>query len=182
MDFEGGQSMNRRNGLILSVGLLLVLGSPVPNAALAETWNWVLETHGANVSWTSPTAVPTGWPAYDWSAEYTKIETQIGGMLWLDVTSEFGDTYVSGVNYALPFDIYKEHVNEPGTLVCDIYHWVDAAGEGQFTISNVVFGSMYGQPITGARWTGVAEVSPEPATLSLLALGGLGLLARRRRP
>jgi len=174
--------MNRKKGLILSVGLLLVLGSPVPNAALAETWNWVLETHGANISWTSPTAVGTTWADYNWSAEYTKIEAQIGGMLWLDVTKEFGDTSFSGINHALPFDMYKEHVNEPGTLVCDMYHWVDAAGEGQFTISNVVFGSLLGNPITGFRGTGATEVTPEPATLALLALGGLGLALRRRRP
>jgi len=173
--------MNRANGLIVSVGLLLVLGAAVPNAALAETWNWVLETHGENTFWTSSTAVPTTWGTFDWSAEYTKIEFQIGGALWLDVTQDFGDTKASGIAHALPFDMYKEHVNEPGTLVCDIYHWVDAAGEGQFTISNVVFGSLFGNPITGFRGTGVTEVTPEPATLSLLALGGLALLRRRRK-
>jgi hypothetical protein len=58
---------------------------------------------------------------------------------------------------------------------------VDAAGNGQFTISNVVFGSLLGNPITGFRGTGETTVTPEPATLSLLALGGLGALLRRRR-
>jgi len=33
----------------------------------------------------------------------------------------------------------------------------------------------------GANWVGVNVVTPEPATLSLLALGGLALLRRRRR-
>jgi hypothetical protein len=173
--------MNRRQGLILLVAALLVSGAAAPDVAVAETWNWVLETHGADAAWTSPTAVPAGWAEYDWSAEYTKIEAQIGGMLWIDVTSEFGDTKTSGMSYALPFDIYKEHVNEPGTLVCDMHHWVDAAGNGQFTISNLVFGSLLGNPITGFRGTGETTVTPEPATLSLLALGGLGALLRRRR-
>ncbi|MCX5674038.1 MAG: PEP-CTERM sorting domain-containing protein [Planctomycetota bacterium] len=172
--------MNRKKGLILSVGLLLVLGSPAPNAALAETWNWVLETHGSNVSWTSPTAVDTHWADYDWSAEFIQIEAQLGGALWLDVTNDFGDTHVSGIDHALPFDIYMEHVNEPGTLVADWYHWVDATGQGRFTISNVVFGSLLGNPITGFRGTGETTVTPEPATLSLLALGGLALLRRRK--
>lgn len=169
--FERGHFMNRANGLILSVGLLLVLGAAMPNAALAETWNWVLETHGENLSWTSPTAVGTTWADYNWSAEYTRIEYQLGGAMWLDVTGDFGDTKESGIAHALPIDIYKMHYQDPGQYEGDHYLRVDAQGWGEFTISHVVFGSMYGQPITGARWTGVAEVSPEPATLSLLALG-----------
>ncbi len=173
--------MNRRQGLTLLVAAILVSGAAAPEVAVAETWNWVLETHGANVSWTSPTAVPTGWAEYDWSAEYTKIEAQLGGALWLDVTANFGDTQASGTAVALPFDIYNEHVNEPGTLMADLHHWVDAAGNGQFTISNVVFGSLLGNPITGFRGTGETTVTPEPATLSLLALGALGALLRRRR-
>jgi len=173
--------MNRRQGLILLGAALLVLGAAMPDVAVAETWNWVLETHGVDVSWTSPTAVPTDWWTYDYSAEYTKIEAQIGGALWLDVTADFGDTQVSGISHALPFDIYKEHVRQPGTLELDLHHWVDAAGNGQFTISNVVFGSLLGNPITGFRGTGETTVTPEPATLSLLALGALGALVRQRR-
>ncbi len=173
--------MNRRNGLIVSVGLLLVLGAAVPNAAVAETWNWVMETRGANISWTSPTAVSTQWYDYNWSAEYTRIEYQLGGAMWVDVTQDFGDTKESGIDHALPFDIYKDHINQAGQYQGDHHLWVDAQGQGEFIICNVVFGSMYGEPITGARWTGVAEVSPEPATLSLLALGGLALMARRRK-
>jgi hypothetical protein len=175
--------MFRTKGLFFLTGLLLVLGAAVPGAALAETWNWVMETHGANVSWTSPTAVSTTWADYVWSAEFTKIEAQLGGALWLDLTKEFGDVKDNGIAHALPFDLYKQHVNEPGTLVCDIYHWVDAGGSGQFTISNVVFGSLMGAPITGFRGTGSSTVVPEPVGIMLLVTGAMaiGLVFWKRR-
>jgi len=177
--------MTRNKGLFFLIGSLLVLGAALPGAAVAETWNWVMETHGANVAWTSPTAVSTKWADYVWSAEFTKIEAQIGGMLWLDLTKEFGDVKDNGIAHALPFDLYKQHVDEPGTLVCDIYHWVDAGGSGQFTISNVVFGVFGGAPITGFRGTGFTNVVPEPAgiimLLSLAAAFGVAVLKRRWR-
>jgi len=175
--------MKRSKRLIFLVGSLLVLGVAVPGAALAETWNWVMETHGENISWTSPTAVPITWKPYHWSAGFTKIEAQLVFTVWLDVTAEFGDTTAAGISQALPFDIINEPVNEPGTLVCDIHHWVDGAGNGQFTIANVVFGTLLGSQITGFRATGSTTVVPEPAGIILLLSGAIaiGLVALRRR-
>jgi len=196
--------MSRTKRVVFLIGSLLVLGLAVPSAALGETWTWTLETHGEDVFWTSPTAVPTGFPQYDWSAQFTLIEAQLrtpfpppNDKIWSDVTSQFGDTSASGTATALPFNIYADYVNEAGILKLYLSHYVDATGHGQFALTGddpgtpevetMFLGIMPGVnwPILGFRATGETAVNavPEPTGVVLLLTGLLaaGLVALRRR-
>lgn len=63
------------------------------------------------------------------------------------------------------------------TTIWSLGHAVDMPGVPQ---GDIAF--YYSKATTpGNKYIGVVEIIPEPATMGLLAIGGLGLIARRRR-
>ncbi len=71
------------------------------------------------------------------------------------------------------------HINE-SVIEADIFVSVDSSGYGNFYVDNVVFGQAMGFDITGVRCEGNISITPEPATICLLGLGGLALRRKRR--
>lgn len=164
--------------------VLVVLAAAFGSTAKAvnpANWTFYLETSGADVYWTSPTNVDTGYPQYDWTIEVTQMDVLVTELGWLDLISELPPDvlFASGTEYGLPFGSC-EYVDEPGVFAADICDGVDALGYGYVSITNISFGSVEDYALEGLRLGGNATVTPEPATITLLGLAGAIVLRRRR--
>jgi hypothetical protein len=153
-------------------------------------WTFTLETYGDPNSWTSATAVDTGFPQYDydWQLTEAKLYVDVIGELpileWIPAEDKSG----SGTESGLPFNIFGPvnplRIEFEGIISADIYLGVDSEGYGQAHIpqTTLVFGDIEGFAVMGTLFGGDLNVTavPEPATVLLLALGGLALLRKRR--
>jgi len=70
-------------------------------------------------------------------------------------------------------------IDEP-EIVANIFVSVDSSGYGNIYIDDITFGQAQGYDVTGMRCSGQVTITPEPATICLLGLGGLALRRRRR--
>ena len=92
----------------------------------------------------------------------------------------------TGIFDDLNDDVYEFYLtmstadDTPLTLFIDID---DTGGSGDFLYTEQIldFGTGLGRIVGPGDLTGAALTIPEPATMSLLALGGLAMLRRRRR-
>ena len=153
-----------------------------------QVFHWDVESlNEADASWDSTELVPTVAPlGYDYISEFTIIQAQLGGVLWLDVTAVIGDTFGGGTKPSLPFDIINEKFEEAGVLTVDMLHDVVASGQVHTSMTNASFGTYANTPITGFRGAAVTAVNlvPEPGSVVMLISGCLcavGLVWRRRR-
>jgi len=186
--------MTTRLTALISTAIVFLGVSALASADNPVHWDFTeVTTFGADVSWTSPTAIDDG-PLFNYSYEITLIEAYVGTLgtyWWTDVTSLFPPEDLSdngSVPGPLPVDIYSDHVVYPDPpetpeLEADMHIYLDAAGYGKVDVSNLTLGSILGLDLAGIRATGYidAEMIPEPISLVLLGGGVLGLLARRRR-
>ena len=152
-------------------------------AARAELvdWDFVIEATSENdVFWTSQTTLPTGLSEYTYTYEVTEAEVQAAGAIWLPVPDAI--TSGGGTFGSLPVVLINEIVDdtETGNAV-SIEVGIDAAGEGYASLTDIQFGTFNGLDITGVRFVGNVKVVPEPATVALLAFGGIAAAMRRPR-
>ena len=152
-------------------------------------WHFSLTTYGSRDDWLAPTLVEPGWPAYDYEWQLTHEvgpwpAVQIVGM-WYDMWDLIPDPEKSGFGTLGPLPWYDElilHIEYPG-ITADFLVSADLNGNAQISIDNIIFGSVEGYEVTGARFQGnvtVTGVVPEPATVALLVLGSLILLRKRK--
>ena len=173
---------------LITICAVVVLVAAFGSTAKAENpaeWTFSLVTHGEDEIWNSLTQVDTGYPQYDYDWSLTHVEgtdpwpaNEIDG-IWYDAWYDMPDEDKSGYGTALglPFDIL--HIPEdPPEMFMDVYVYVDDEGRGHISVTDITFD----QGITGFRFTGDVTVTavPEPATLSLLGLGALSLIRRRK--
>ena len=169
--------------------LLAALAATPAHAALIDQGNYFLDT---NTGWNWYTNIGD-FNAQDWSTANTNVMNLAeGGLTWQLAT--LGELFTLNV-----YDVDNE-ILIPGLIVPTIgsaaYGWTATSGDSTtFEVGQMSFGLDNAQasvagPLdqsvlldfpthpTGGAW---AVSIPEPATLSLLVLGGL-LLTRRRRP
>ena len=175
--------------------LILICSLVVLVAALASTakaigitpavWDFSLETHGSEASWTSSTTVITGSPQYEYDWALSSAELLLTGIGWWDVLPYIpsGDKSGSGTEYGLPFVVLDKDVGQAGVFTAHVLAGVDASGSGYTFMTDVVLGVVDIYGVEGFRCGGEATVTavPEPTTVCLLGLGALSLLRRKHR-
>jgi len=183
--------MPRWTIICLAVMLPVVLAG----RASAVTWSYEVESlDGSDDFWFSDTAVPTGFPQYDYSWHISEAEVRVEEdgieLGWISILDSIAPENQSGSGSApgAPFEIFgAEGLNIP-EISADFNLGVLADGHGLAALFNVQFGTMPGgddivYDITGARIAGDFTVTPvpEPASMLLLGIGSLVLLRKRRK-
>ena len=117
-------------------------------AANPVMWNVNISTTGEDVFWTSPTAITTGLPEYDFSYEITKLTANVALFGNRDLLGLLDETAGSGTAGAFPFDVVDETLDEPSSgSSADIRIEVDSTGVGHASGTNIELGSILGFPI-----------------------------------
>lgn len=137
---------------------------------------------GQDAYWDSLTNVDTDYPQYDYNWQLTQAELLVAGE-WQPILDDYIDPRSgSGTAVSLPFDILDQRFEERRVFAVNIHVYVDEGGFGHISATNVYFDNYLGSDVEGFRCQGTAAVTavPEPAALSLLALGSLALLKKRK--
>jgi hypothetical protein len=139
--------------------------------------------------------VVTGALEYDYQWELTLADIRIEGgsippgeSFWIPILPALPVDVQSGsgTENTLPFILYPIVIDEQAGsgISADLGLSVLSDGTASGTLSNITFGTIGADPVfdvTGIRIAGDFTVTPEPATLLLLGLGGLALLRKRRK-
>jgi hypothetical protein len=157
----------------LAVGVLLL----ITNAAGADTqtWNFDLETSGADVFYNSPTATCNTAPEYHGAYQITLVEVSVSylGITFgpFDVTGEIPPDQLSGEDTYSgppPFTVADQHIRypdepEPVTVEADVLMWADADGYGHVSVTDITLGTA----MVDLGWPfGVVEVQIESARVA----------------
>jgi hypothetical protein len=155
--------------------------------AEAATWSYIL-TPGAP-TWLSDTTVPTGLSNYDYEWTLTQADILVdyplpGGPQWEDILYLL-DIAKSGAGSepGLPFTLDPIEIRLNGIVSADILLGaavVTGQAYGTAHLDSPSLGQFGGYDVLDARFGGGLTVTPEPATILLLSLGGLVLLRKRQ--
>ena len=157
---------------ICTIGLLATNAS----AGETEVWNYDEETDGADISWTSPTAVRSNAATYTATNEITLVEitaSVIGFPVTVDVTDQVPPEFLittATTTGPLPLlladgTFVAPPPPEPLALSAALQVKLDADGFGRLDASDIVFGSVVVPPginadIIGFRIAGTVTVAP----------------------
>jgi hypothetical protein len=172
----------------------LLLTACLAASTQAVTWSFNFESlDGTMDTWESgPPPVETGAVGYDYQWELTQADMQLSsGGLPVGWTTFLGGLPAdvvsgSGTKASLPFQLSPINIipiveppENPGVTAM-LFLNVLADGTAGGSLGNIIFSPLGdGVDVTGVRIAGDFTVTPEPATLLLLGLGGLALLRKR---
>ena len=170
---------------VLSLVLLLMaLGS----SARAVTWQFNFESlDGNNDTW-GPESPPVETSAiqYDYQWEITQADIQLssGGNPtgWIPFMGGLPAEDISGfgTKSSIPFTLSPIVFDEPG-INATLFLFVLADGTAGGTLGSIIFSPLSAEvDVTGVRIEGDFTVTPEPATVALLAIGAIAVLRKRR--
>ena len=152
----------------LAVGSLLLFAGTA--TADTQTWDFDLETSGADVFYDSLTATCTTAPEYHGVYQITLVEVTVSylGVPFgpFDVTDQIPPDQLSGEDIypgPPPFTVADQHVRypdepEPATVAADVLMWVAGDGYGHVSVTNITLGTA----LVDLGWPfGVVEVQIE---------------------
>jgi len=132
--------------------------------------SWILPTSGPNVEWAMDNIWHAG-PDYNITNEFGGIFTPGSGVYdWRE-----GSVDETGVHWANQRYVFNQYWFTPGLMFT--FRLVHPMPKGDENLVWELFHNRNGQSYYGT----VAGPVPEPATMSLLALGGLAMLRKRRK-
>jgi hypothetical protein len=179
--------MKKSTLICLLVAMVAVPASTVKaGGVLPAEWDFSLETHGSDATWTSSTNVLTGYPPYEYNWVLNYADFELSNFGWYSVMPYVpGDNLSgSGSGAGLPFVIFDESVGSAGEFTAYVYAGVGGGGYGFINMTSVSLGDFEHESITydvtGFRCGGHLTVVPEPTTICLLGLGALSMLHKRK--
>lgn len=183
--------------LIMICALMALFGSTA-KADNPASWDFDLTIYrlpgasgiGAPDAWHSNTNIDPGYPRYNVSWQFTTVEIQVIGNPTIDILDDIPAVDRSGSLPpidGIPFvDELILHIEWlPQISAADFYLTVDTGGFGTISMEQITLGS-HPDPSGNVQQVyleGNVEITavPEPATIALLALGGLALMRNRSR-
>lgn len=150
-------------------------------------WSFSLETTGGADSWTSDTAVDTGYPQYQVTYEITQfvIGTNLGEIDAITTgIIDAEDLTGSVTEGGLPVVLIDDAIADDDGNHAQLALGIDASGWGYGSISDVTFGTVMGIfDVESLFISGTITVTalPEPTSAALLAAAGVAILRRRQR-
>jgi hypothetical protein len=157
--------------IVLAVTVSPALASPPVHWSFTEQ----AAHDGGSMYWTSSTPVDPTFPQYQYSYTLSKVEAKLG--LWMNVTNQIPAEFRTGggtLDGPCPIVLSSQRI-DTDLAKADFNMSIDSNGFGHISLTNVALSG-----ITDIRITGTMDVLgiPEPMTIVLLGLGGLGLLRR----
>ena len=143
---------------------------------------------GADDFWYSNTNIDPGYPRYNVSWQFTTVEMLVSGT-WIDMLDDIPAVDrsgsippIDGIPFVGELILHIEWL--PQISAADFRLTVDTGGFGRVSMEQITLGSHPDPSGTVQQVYLEGNVTltavPEPATIALLALGGLALLRKRR--
>lgn len=140
-----------QRGILVALSAVLVV-TTVANAA-PEEWDFDIYTEGADVLWTSPTAVDPDADTYEVAWEISLLEVTVHYLLWdftVDVTDQIPPEFQNGQETAdgpAPIVVFDDYVvypepPEPPGFEAHIVIGLDATGHGYVNVTEVTLGQV----------------------------------------
>lgn len=183
---------------LLALALTLTVLSSAALAANPVNWSFsnLVAFNGQPAHWDSGTSYIDDMPLYNYTFTITKLEVGVDvlGMgnpdlyTYFDVTPDPDPTSSGQAAGGLPTIFTNDHYDQTAgemNVQADVIAGLTDLGQGYVDVENLVItGQFGGFDVESLRLSGTLDatgVVPEPCTMALLGVAGVGLVVRKRR-